>query len=65
MYEGTIDLDRQSPESLQKQIRRQIAIAIVNRQYPLDQPLPSVRKLAADLQVSTTTVALAYNGLAS
>ena len=36
------DRDRpRSPESLQKQIRQQIAIGIVNRQYPLDRPLPS------------------------
>ena len=65
MYKNMIVLDRQSPESLQKQIRRQIAIAIVNRQCPLDQPLPPVRKLAADLQISTTTVAQAYYGLAA
>ena len=65
MYDNMIVLDRQSPESLQKQIRRQIGIGIVNRQYPLDQALPSVRKLAADLQVSTTTAALAYKGLAA
>ena len=65
MYENMIVIDRQSPESLQKQIRRQIAIGVVNRLYPLDRPLPSVRKLAADLKVSTTTVTLAYHGLAA
>ena len=63
MYENMFEIDRQSPESLQKQIRRQIGIGIVNRQYPLDRPLPSVRQLAADLGVSTTTVALAYKDL--
>ena len=63
MYENMIVIDRNSPESLQKQIRRQIAIGIVNRQYPLHHPLPSIRQLSADLGVSVTTVALAYEGL--
>ena len=31
MYENMIVIDRQAPESLQMQIRRQIAIGIVNR----------------------------------
>ena len=65
MYENMFELDRRSPESLQKQIQRQIGIGIVDRQYPLDRPLPSIRKLAADLKVSTTTVALAYGELVS
>ena len=63
MYENVIALDRQAEESLQMQIRRQIAIGIVNRQYPLNEPLPSVRQLASELKVSTTTVALAYGAL--
>ena len=63
MYENMIVIDRRAPESLQKQIRRQIAIGILNRQYPLHQPLPSIRRLSADLEVSVTTVALAYEGL--
>ena len=63
MYENMIVIDRRAPESLQKQIRRQIAIGILNRQYPLHQPLPSIRQLSTDLKVSVTTVALAYEGL--
>ena len=63
MYENMISIDRTSPESLQKQIRRQIAIGIVNRQYPLHRPLPSVRRLSTDLEVSVTTVVLAYEAL--
>ena len=63
MYENMIRIDRGSPESLQKQIRRQIAMGIVNRQYPLHRPLPSVRRLSTDLKVSVTTVALAYDAL--
>ena len=58
-------IDRGSPESLQKQIRRQIAMGIVNRQYPLHRPLPSIRRLSAELRVSVTTVALAYQALKS
>ena len=52
MYENMIVIDREAPESLQKQIRRQIAIGIVNRQYPLHHPLPSIRQLSAELGVS-------------
>ena len=63
MYENMIRIDRDSPESLQKQIRRQIAMGIVNRQYPLHRPLPSVRRLSTDLKVSVTTVTLAYDAL--
>ena len=58
-----IAVDRGSPETLQKQIRRQIAIGIMNRQYPLNRPLPSVRQLSRDLKVSPITVSLAYDGL--
>ena len=63
MYENMIVLDRESPESLQKQIRRQLAIGIVNRQYALQQPLPSIRRLALELGVSVNTVVLAYEAL--
>ena len=63
MYENMIAIDPESPESLQKQIRRQIAIGILNRQYPLHHPLPSIRQLATELNVSVTTVALAYESL--
>ena len=63
MYENMIVIDREAPESLQKQIRRQLAIGIVNRQYPLHRPLPSIRQLSMELKVSVTTVALAYEAL--
>ena len=63
MYENMISVDRGARESLQKQIRSQIAIGIVNRQYPLDRRLPSIRRLARELGVSVTTVSLAYQGL--
>ncbi len=63
MYENMIVIDREATESLQKQIRRQLAIGIVNRQYPVHHPLPSIRQLSAELKVSVTTVALAYEAL--
>ena len=63
MYENMIVIDRKAPESLQKQIRRQLAIGILNRQYPLHRPLPSIRRLSLELGVSVTTVALAYEAL--
>ena len=63
MYENMISIDRKAHESFQKQIRRQIAIGIVNRQYLLHHPLPSIRRLSAELDVSVTTVALAYEAL--
>ena len=63
MYENMIVIDREAPESLQKQIRRQIAMGIVNRQYPLHRPLPSIRQLSTELGVSVTTVTLAYEAL--
>ncbi len=63
MYENMIVIDREAPESLQKQIRRQIAMGIVNRQYPLHRPLPSIRQLSTELGVSVTTVTLAYDAL--
>ncbi|KIC07694.1 transcriptional regulator [Leisingera sp. ANG-M1] len=65
MYENIISIDRASSESLQTQIRRQMAIAILGRQFPIHHPLPSIRKLAADLKVSVTTVTLAYEALKS
>ena len=34
-----------------------------NWQYPLNRPLPSIRQLSSELDVSTTTVLLAYEAL--
>ena len=63
MYENMITIDRAFPETIQKQIRRQLATCIVNRLFPLHEPLPSLRQLSAELDVSQTTVLLAYEKL--
>lgn len=49
--------------SLQKQLREQIATAILNGNIPLDTPLPSSRKLAQQLGIARNTVVLAYEHL--
>lgn len=56
-------LDPSLPDSLQRQLREQIARAILNGHLPLEQALPSSRKLARDLNVARNTVMLAYEQL--
>jgi GntR family transcriptional regulator/MocR family aminotransferase len=63
MIENFIRLDRHSTESLQMQIRRQIAIAVVSGRFPPNYALPSVRGFAQRLNVSNNTVSLAYDAL--
>ena len=63
MGDNAVTIDRTARESLQGQVRRRMAIAIVDGRYALHSPLPSIRRLAGDLGVSSKTVALAYEGL--
>ena len=56
-------LDSKRPESLQRQLREQIANAILDGQIPLDKALPSSRKLASELKIARNTVVLAYDQL--
>ena len=60
MFTNLIRIDPDATETLQKQIRRQIAQAIVNHRVGASQKLPSIRTLARTLGVSTTTVVQAY-----
>jgi GntR family transcriptional regulator len=54
----TIDLD--SPEPLFNQLVTQIKKAIENKQLRPNDALPSIRQLAADLDINAKTVAKAY-----
>ncbi|MCE8023370.1 PLP-dependent aminotransferase family protein [Billgrantia aerodenitrificans] len=56
-------LDSSQPTSLQQQLRKQIANAILEGHLPLDEALPSSRKLAKELKVARNTVMLAYEQL--
>ncbi|WP_150306046.1 MocR-like pyridoxine biosynthesis transcription factor PdxR [Pseudomonas saliphila] len=56
-------LDPKLPESLQRQLREQIANAILDGQIPLNKALPSSRKLADELKIARNTVVLAYDQL--
>lgn len=56
-------LTQDKSSSLQKQLREQIASAIMKGSIPLDVPLPSSRKLAQQLKIARNTVVLAYEHL--
>ncbi|PIW31206.1 MAG: 2-aminoadipate aminotransferase [Rhodospirillales bacterium CG15_BIG_FIL_POST_REV_8_21_14_020_66_15] len=63
MRDGIFHLDRRPNISIQGQIREMLVSAILGRQLPAGDPLPSSRKLAKSLGVSRNTVVLAYQGL--
>lgn len=54
----TIDLD--SAEPLFNQLVKQIKQAIENKQLKPNDPVPSIRQLASDLDINAKTVAKAY-----
>lgn len=56
-------LDPDLPGSLQRQLREQIAHAILDGHLPQKEALPSSRKLAKELHVARNTVMLAYEQL--
>lgn len=56
-------LQKQSPIPLYKQLYREIKKAIIDGTIHVDTKLPSKRKLADFLQISQTTVELAYSQL--
>lgn len=63
MLEYLIKLQPKSHISLQLQLRKQIAQAIMRGNFPPNRPLPSSRKLSKELNVARNTVVLAYEHL--
>ena len=65
MNELTISLDTKSSRPLYEQIYQYIKEEIQNGGLPFQERLPSTRKLAQYLQVSRSTVDMAYEQLLS
>jgi len=63
LWSGLFRISPDSGQTLQSQIRQAIVTAILDRQMPLNQPLPSCRTLANRLKVARGTVVLAYQQL--
>ncbi|WP_439134620.1 PLP-dependent aminotransferase family protein [Pseudomaricurvus sp.] len=63
MLEQLIHLDKSSDDNLKQQIRKALAVAILDGHIPLDKPIPSSRKLSQALSVSRQTVMFAYEDL--
>ena len=63
LWSGLFRLSIDSGQTLQSQIRQAIVSAILDRQMPANQPLPSCRTLASRLSVARGTVVLAYQQL--
>jgi GntR family transcriptional regulator/MocR family aminotransferase len=63
MLEQLIQLDKDSEDNLKNQIRKGLAVAILEGRIAPDQPIASSRKLSQALKVSRQTVMLAYEEL--
>ncbi len=63
MLEQLIHLDKSSDDNLKQQIRKALAVAILDGHLPLEHPVPSSRKLSQALSVSRQTVMFAYEDL--
>ena len=63
LWSGLFRISVDSGQTLQSQIRQAIVTAILDRQMPANQPLPSCRTLASRLSVARGTVVLAYQQL--
>jgi GntR family transcriptional regulator len=55
-----ISIDERSPEPVFLQLITQIREAVRSGELKPDSPLPTIRQLAADLQINPNTVAKAY-----
>lgn len=58
-----IEIDRDSPEPLYRQVRRAVEHGIAVGRFDPAHPLPSSRELSAELHVSRNTINLAYQEL--
>lgn len=63
MRDALFHVEREGHSSIQSQIRKMLVSAILARQLPSGEPLPSSRRMAKTLGVSRNTVILAYQGL--
>ncbi len=63
LWSGLFRISVDSGQTLQSQIRQAVVTAILDRQMPANQPLPSCRTLAKRLGVARGTVVLAYQQL--
>jgi len=63
LWSGLFRISVDSGQTLQSQIRQAVVTAILDRQMPANQPLPSCRTLASRLSVARGTVVLAYQQL--
>ena len=63
LWTGLFRISPDKGQTLQSQIRQAIVTAILDRQMPVNQPLPSCRTLASRLKVARGTVVLAYQQL--
>lgn len=56
-------IDRNSPEPFYRQVCSRIISAIESGRYPVGKRLPSIRECAQELEVSSSTIELAYRQL--
>ena len=63
MWKELIRFSKDSNVTLQQQLREAFVAVILDRKIPEDQPLPSSRLLAKQLQVSRNTVIISYQTL--
>jgi GntR family transcriptional regulator len=56
-------ISNSSPDPIYEQIARQVKSQIIGGDLPEGMPLPSIRKLAQDLQISVITTKRAYEEL--
>ncbi len=58
-----MELDRASPRSLQRQLKDNISLAIVEGRLAPNTVMPASRRMAQQLEISRNTVVLAYSAL--